>query len=111
MRKNKFNAKMDSRRRSQKERDRAWELKILERKGEIQGLSEQVAFPLNKEEVRHGRHVDVGRCTYIADFTYWQDGRFVVEDVKGYKGSEAYRHFRTKKAWMYQLYGIVIKET
>ena len=68
MYKNKFNANMDKKRRSQKERYRAWELKMLERAGKIQNLSEQVPFELIPAQ--EGERA----ATYIADFTYWKDG-------------------------------------
>ena len=102
---NKYNAKMDKHRRSQKERNRAWELKILERAGKISSLSEQVRFELLPKQ--EGEQA----AFYIADFTYWQDGKFVVEDVKGYKGDTAYRLFVLKRKLMLYRYGIHVKET
>ena len=103
--KNKFNANMDKHRRSAKERARAAELRLLQRAGKIQNLSEQVAFELLPKQ--DGERA----ATYIADFTYWQDGKFVVEDVKGYKGGTAYQLFVLKRKLMLYRYGIKVKET
>lgn len=105
MRKNKFNANMDSKHRSAKERARLAELKLLERAGRIQGLSEQVRFELlPKQDGEYGAY-------YIADFTYWQNGEFVVEDVKGYKKGPAYDLYKLKRKLMLYNYHIKIKET
>lgn len=102
---NKYHANMDNRRRSAKERRRAAELRLMERAGRIQGLSEQVRYELLPKQ-------DGERAvTYIADFTYWQDGRFVVEDVKGYRGGSAYDLFVIKRKLMLYRYGIKVKET
>lgn len=63
---------------SKKEAKRAFELKLLERNGEITQLQEQPVFEL-LEACRHERAVH-----YRADFSYRdQNGVFVVEDVKG----------------------------
>lgn len=102
---NKYNANMDKHRRSQKERNRAWELKMLERAGKISSLSEQVRFELLPKQ--EGEQA----AFYIADFTYWENGKFVVEDVKGYKGDNAYRLFVLKRKLMLYRYGIHVKET
>lgn len=95
---------------SKKEEARYYELLMMQKAGIINGLERQVKFDLNTEEVRRGRTIDIGRQSYTADFTYWRNGEFVVEDVKGYRGGEAYKLFRTKKAWVYQNYRIIIKE-
>ena len=102
---NKYNANMDKHRRSQKERNRAWELKMLERAGKISSLSEQVRFELLPKQ--EGEQA----AFYIADFTYWENGKFIVEDVKGYKGDNAYRLFVLKRKLMLYRYGIHVKET
>ena len=102
---NKYHANMDNRHRSQKERNRAWELKMMERAGMIQGLSEQVRFELLPRQ--DGEEA----AFYIADFTYWENGKFVVEDVKGYKKGTAYTLFVLKRKLMLYRYGIKIKDT
>jgi hypothetical protein len=102
---NKYHANMDSNHRSAKERARAVELKLLERAGKIQGLSEQVRFELLPRQ--DGEQA----AFYVADFTYWENDKFVVEDVKGYKKGTAYALFVLKRKLMLYRYGIKIKET
>ena len=101
---NKFNADLDKKRRSAKERARAWELKQLQKAGKISGLSEQVTFNLLPKQ--EGERPAV----YIADFTYWENGKFVVEDVKGYRKGSAYANFVLKRKMMLYFHGITIKE-
>ena len=102
---NKYHANMDSKRRSGQERARAADLKLMERAGMIQGLSEQVRFELLPRQ--DGEQA----AFYVADFTYWQDGKFIVEDVKGYKKGTAYALFVLKRKLMLYRYGIKVKET
>ena len=76
-------------------------LKLLERAGAIKDLKRQVKYELIPK---------IGSeraCNYIADFTYMQDGKLVVEDVKGVK-TDAYK---IKKKLMLWVHGIRIKET
>lgn len=47
--------------------------------------------------------------SYVADFQYIQDGKKVVEDVKGYKRGAAYQLFTIKRKLML-LQGIRVKE-
>lgn len=61
---------------SQKEAYRYNELKILEDKQVISNLKLQQSFLIvPKQKGERAVH-------YIADFTYFQDGKFIVEDVK-----------------------------
>src|SRR5581483_870062 len=53
------------------------ELRNLERAKIISGLTLQPKFPL----IVNGTKV----CTYIGDFAYTENGKFVCEDVKGLK--------------------------
>ncbi len=105
MYKNKYNANMDKRRRSQKERNRAWELKMLEKAGKISLLQEQVPYELLPKQ--DGERPVI----YYADFVYWKDGKMIVEDVKGYKKGTAYELYVIKRKLMLYRYGIHIKET
>lgn len=67
---------------SKKEANRAFELEMLERLGKIKELKKQVHFVLQEGYVnKHGKKIRP--ITYIADFTYVEDGVLVVEDVKG----------------------------
>ena len=43
---------------------------------------------------------------YKADFTYYRDGIFVVEDVKGYRTQD----YINKRKAMYEKYGIEVTE-
>ena len=94
---------------SVKEFNRFRELKLLERAGKITGLKRQVKFELIPSQRIDGKVVE-RPCSYIADFTYWQDGQLCVEDVKGYKESTAYAVFVIKRKLMLQVHGIRIKE-
>lgn len=107
---------------SAKEANRAAELKLMERAGIIQNLKFQVKFVLsepkreastevykrgkNKGKQKPGRVIEQG-CTYTADFTYYQDGRFIVEDCKGFRTKE----YIVKRKWMLEKYGVRIYES
>ena len=88
---------------SKKEANRYIELCLMERAKAIQDLKMQVAFPLIKKS-QYGREIK-----YVADFTYFEEGKLVVEDTK----SPATRTplYRLKKRLMAEIYGIVIRET
>lgn len=85
---------------SKKERQRFEELNMLEQAGEIRNLKLQHEFLLQ------GAFTDTtGERTrsikYIADFTYWKDNTFVIEDVKGMK-TDVYklkRKMMAEKGW------------
>lgn len=47
------------------------------------------------------------KCTYVADFTYREDGEFIVEDYKGFKTEE----YKIKKKLLLERYGYRIRET
>lgn len=71
---------------SQKEAERCFELNILCGIGKIKSLQIQRKFVLipphkyKQYDMPNEREV-----SYIADFTYIEDGKLVVEDTKGYK--------------------------
>lgn len=101
---------------SQKEAVRWQELKLLERGGLIQNLRRQVKFELAETKrqpdiigkrggITKGK-VILRSCSYIADFVYEENGVQVVEDTKGFKTKE----YEVKKKWLYDKYGILIKE-
>ena len=69
----------------------------------IQDLKTQVTFPLLPKS-QYGREIK-----YIADFTYYEDGKLVVEDVKSPVTKTPL--YRLKKRLMGELYGIKVKET
>ena len=86
---------------SVKEFHRYGVLRLLERAGKISDLKRQVSFELIPKQ--DGERA----CTYVADFTYYEDGKLVVEDCKGFK-TEVYRLKRKLMLWVH---GIRIKET
>jgi hypothetical protein len=84
---------------SRREANRYAELRLLERAGKIEDLRTQVRYPLevNGLLVSH----------YVADFTYLEKGKLVVEDAKGHITPV----YVIKKKHMAAQYGIEIKET
>jgi len=88
-----------------KERDRYAELLLLQRARKITGLSRQVAFQLTQNHRVDGELIR--ESSYIADFTYWEDGKFVVEDCKGFRTDL----YRLKKKMLLEKYGYLIRET
>ena len=92
---------------SKKEYGRYQELKLLERAGQISDLRRQVPFELVPRQIVNGKVVERS-VKYIADFTYRENGQFVVEDVK----SDATRTdaYKIKKKLMLSVHGVRIKE-
>lgn len=86
---------------SQKECHRYGVLRLLERAGKISDLKRQVTYELIPKQV--GERA----CSYIADFTYYEDGKLIVEDCKGYRTDE----YKIKRKLMLWVHGIKIKET
>lgn len=89
---------------SMKEAARWRELVLEQRAGAIKDLRRQVKYeliPAHKGVVRSER-----ACAYIADFTYYRGGEFIVEDVKGVR-TEVYK---IKRKLMAAKYGIEIRE-
>lgn len=88
-----------------KEYNRWCELKLLVRGNKIKNLRRQVTFevvPLcRKDDGKAERAVK-----YIADFVYEEDGKTIVEDVKGFKTPE----YVIKRKLMLYRYGITIRE-
>lgn len=102
---------------SQKEHERAAQLKLWQRAGLISNLREQVSFELIPAQYGEcgtdfkGRPVRVcveKSCKYIADFVYTdtETGQEVVEDTKGVRTKE----YIIKRKLMLYKYGIRIKE-
>jgi hypothetical protein len=106
---------------SRKEAKRYQELLLLQRAGAISELQTQVEFeliPAQREPdtvgvrggIKKGKVIEQ-KCSYIADFVYKENGKLVVEDVKGYKKGTAYNLFSIKRKLMLLNFGIRIKET
>lgn len=94
---------------SQAEARRWRELRLLERAGRISGLRRQVPYVFCVHTT--GTEPDCGedkrQMRYVADFVYFEDGREVVEDVKGYRTAE----YKRKRRLMRNVYGVDIRET
>jgi hypothetical protein len=86
---------------SKREADRYCELRLLERCGYITNLELQKRFILI-DKSKYGQSLH-----YVADFVYTENGKLVVEDVKGVKTAV----YSLKKRMLAERYGIVIKET
>jgi hypothetical protein len=66
---------------SKREAARYQELKLLQKAGEISGLELQPKYGLLPKFIKNGKtHKAI---TYIADFTYCEGDKRIVEDVKG----------------------------
>lgn len=81
---------------SAKEAARWCELRLLERAGAIRDLRRQVRYELIPKQ-KNERAVN-----YIADFVYVENGKTVVEDVKGYKTPE-YVIKRKLMLWVHKI--------
>lgn len=90
---------------SRKEAARYAELKLLERSGAIHNLQRQVRYELIPAQKKDGKTVERA-CHYIADFVYEEDGKTVVEDVKGFRTKE----YILKRKLMLQVHGIEVRE-
>lgn len=98
------------------EYNRFKELQLLERAGKITRLNRQIPYELIPAQYAtvidpktgKEKRVCVERsCQYVADFTYWENGKFVVEDAKGMKTDV----YKIKRKLMLSVYGIRIKES
>lgn len=92
---------------SRKEANRYQELLFLERAGAIKNLSRQVKFVLipSQRDEATGKVVE-RECYYRADFQYTEDGKTIVEDVKGFRTKE----YIIKRKLLLWRYGIKIRE-
>ena len=92
---------------SKKEANRYKELRLLEKAGAIKDLRMQVKFTLipSQRDEATGKVVE-RECSYKADFVYEEDGKTVVEDVKGFRTKE----YVIKRKLMLWRYGIKIRE-
>lgn len=90
---------------SRKEAYRYLALKGMEEDGAIEDLRRQVRYeliPAFDVDSKHYRPV-----YYVADFVYREDGREVVEDVKGVRTDV----YKLKSKLFARRYGVIIKET
>lgn len=90
---------------SRKEAYRYLALKGMEEDGSIEDLRRQVRYELVPAFDVDGRHYRP--VYYVADFVYVEDGREVVEDVKGVRTDV----YRLKSKLFARRYGMSIRET
>lgn len=90
---------------SAKEGNRAKELELMEKAGLIKDLQIQVPFTLQPAFYYKGKRIQA--IKYVADFAYYENGEYVVEDAKGVKT----REYINKKKQMLYVHKIEIKET
>ncbi len=71
---------------SKKEARRYQELKILEKANLIRELELQKRFTL-QDKYQNGKGKKIRKIEYVCDFYYFdiKQGKYIVEDVKGYK--------------------------
>lgn len=78
---------------SKKEAARGAVLELKQRAGEVSELKRQVKFILQdsfkipSKKTKQGFET-IKEIAYVADFTYFMNGEFYIEDVKGYKTPE-----------------------
>ena len=90
---------------SRREADRYLVLKGMEDDGAIEDLRRQVRYELVPAFDVDGMHYRP--VYYVADFVYVEDGKEVVEDVKGMRTDE----YRLKSKLFARRYGVSIRET
>lgn len=90
---------------SKREADRYLVLKSMEEDGAIEDLRRQVRYELMPAFDVDGRHYRP--VFYVADFVYVEDGKTVVEDVKGMRTDV----YRLKSKLFARRYGMSVKET
>ncbi len=71
---------------SQAELARYHELKLMERNGDIDSLTVHPVFLLMEGYEYYG--IKIRKVSYEADFSYFENGKKVVEDVKGFETRE-----------------------
>ena len=101
---------------SAKEARRFGELSLLQKAGEISDLRCQVKYiliPAQREPDTVGKRGGTIKgkllereCSYLADFVYTENGKTIVEDVKGMRTKD----YIIKRKLMLWVHGIKIKE-
>lgn len=90
---------------SKKEAKRYSELILLQQKGFISCLELQPKFELQPTFKKNGETIRA--INYKADFRYFENGQWVVEDAKGFKTKE---YLLKKKMFEYKFPNMTIKE-
>ena len=94
---------------SKREAGRYQELKALASRNLIESLRHQVPFELAPAVKFSSEGRKKPALRYVADFAYWLDGKFVVEDVKSPATAKA-AAYRIKRHLMLSVHGIEVKE-
>lgn len=103
---NKYKNKRKGKYQSRKEANRAFELMVLQKAGEISNLREQVKFELIPSQKIDGK-VAERPVSYFADFVYTNSsGVTIVEDTKGFRTTD----YIIKRKLMLHVHGIQITE-
>ncbi|MFA5658743.1 MAG: DUF1064 domain-containing protein [Oscillospiraceae bacterium] len=79
---------------SRKEAVRASELKIMEKAGIISDLKFQIPFLLQSDFIHDGKKYR--KIEYFADATYYENGKYIVEDTKS-PATRKNKEYRIKK--------------
>ena len=90
---------------SKKESLRYLELKRKQELGQISNLELQPSFLLQEKFKRDGK--TYRPIVYVADFRYIENGKIIVEDVKGFKTKE---YQLKKKMLLYKYEGFEFRE-
>lgn len=90
---------------SKKELSRWRKLQMLERAGQISNLKRQVPFELIPSVILKGKKQRP--IIYKADFTYFENGKLIVEDSKGFRTTE----YKIKSKMMKFFHNIEVLET
>ena len=99
-----------------REYQRWLELSLLEKTGHIEKLQRQVKYVLIPSQYEQTFDEKTGKpkqkcvereVSYYADFVYFKDGKWAVEDAKGFRTPE----YMIKRKLMRYVHGIQIIET
>lgn len=90
---------------SKLEAHRYRELQLLERAGEISDLQRQVKYELIPSQKLDGKVVERA-VTYVADFVYLENNKWIVEDTKGVRTKD----YIIKRKLMLYVHHIRVKE-
>lgn len=95
---------------SKAEAQRWAQLELLQAAGQISELKRQVRFPLHAAIMDQQTPAIVAAkvADYVADFTYRENGRLVVEDAKGSAITDV---AALKLRWFHAQYGFQVKLT
>lgn len=85
------------------EKNRYVELLLMEKANAVQDLKTHVKFPLIPKS-KYGREI-----VYVADFTYYENGKLVVEDAKS-SITRKNPVYRLKRRLFMERYDMPIKE-